>query len=195
VTPNPDAALLPLVEDPERISFFKRFKMERDLDRLPPPALPPDYHWVAWDRSLVDAHARTLYECFRGEIDGALFRSFRTPHGCEALLSEISRRPGFLPAATWLVGCADGLVGTVQGICDRGVGGVQNVGVAAAHRGRGLGTALVWQALHGFRAAGMGRAVLEVTAENAGAVRLYQRLGFRRRKTLYKLVADREKEQ
>ena len=38
------------------------------------------------------------------------------------------------------------------------------------------------------RAAGLGRAFLEVTAENSGAVRLYRAVGFRRVKTLYKAV-------
>ena len=34
----------------------------------------------------------------------------------------------------------------------------------------------------------MRRSILEVTAQNEGALRMYQRLGFRRRKTLYKAV-------
>ena len=34
----------------------------------------------------------------------------------------------------------------------------------------------------------MKRALLEVTAQNEGAIRLYRRLGFRRRKTVYKAV-------
>jgi ribosomal protein S18 acetylase RimI-like enzyme len=45
------------------------------------------------------------------------------------------------------------------------------------------------RALLGFRQVGMPKAYLEVTAQNSGAVRLYQRLGFRRTKTTYK-VAD-----
>jgi ribosomal protein S18 acetylase RimI-like enzyme len=54
------------------------------------------------------------------------------------------------------------------------------------HRGRGVGKALLLQALHGFRRAGLGRAVLEVTAQNDAAVRLYRSIGFRCRKTVYK---------
>ncbi len=57
-----------------------------------------------------------------------------------------------------------------------------------ATEGLGLGRALVRQALAGFRGAGVIRAYLEVTAENAGAVRLYREAGFRRAKTLYKAV-------
>ena len=51
-----------------------------------------------------------------------------------------------------------------------------------------LGAALLQQALHGFRRAGLGGAFLEVTAQNDGAIRLYRRLGFRCRKTIYKAV-------
>ena len=68
------------------------------------------------------------------------------------------------------------------------LGAIQNLAVTPGHRGRGLGTALLLQALAGFRQAGFVRAWLEVTAQNDGAVRLYHRLGFRRRKTLYKAV-------
>jgi ribosomal protein S18 acetylase RimI-like enzyme len=72
---------------------------------------------------------------------------------------------------------------------DRGpIGAIQNLGVVPEHRGRGLGRALVHQALIGFRDSGLDRAYLEVTAENQGAVVLYRSLGFRRAKTLYKAV-------
>ena len=68
------------------------------------------------------------------------------------------------------------------------MGAIQNLGVLPAHRGLGLGAALLLQALHGFRRAGLGRAFLEVTAQNDAAIRLYRRLGFRCRKTIYKAV-------
>ena len=44
------------------------------------------------------------------------------------------------------------------------------------------------QALSGFRQARLPGAYLEVTACNDAAVRLYRRLGFRCRKTVYKMV-------
>src|SRR5438552_15787068 len=79
--------------------------------------------------------------------------------------------------------------GTVQGIRDRnGMWSIQNLGVLPAYRGRGLGSALLLKALDGFRSYGLGRAFLEVTAQNTAAVALYRRLGFRCRKTTYKAV-------
>jgi len=109
-------------------------------------------------------------------------------------MREIQGKPGFLPEATWLVAwghapedlqwCA-----TIQGIVDKSCGGsIQNVGVVPEHRGRGLGTCLIDQALAGFQRHGLRRASLEVTADNWRAVRLYQRIGFHRTKTVYKVV-------
>lgn len=88
-----------------------------------------------------------------------------------------------------MIACPEGYVGTVQGVRDHGaIGAIQNVGVIPSYRGLGLGRALVRRALAGFYQAGLHRAYLEVTAENAAAVRLYREVGFKRAKTLYKAV-------
>src|SRR5262245_13607828 len=176
---------------PLLISYFKRYRMEIALDRAAPvPALPPGYEWVAWRPDLLDAHAEALAASFHGEIDGAVFPSlgggFAT---CQVLMTEICRKPGFLPEATWLVACGGEYVATVQGVRDRnGMGAIQNLGVVPLQRGRKLGETLMLKALDGFRGTGLRQSILEVTAQNEPAVRLYQRLGFRRRKTLYKAV-------
>jgi GNAT superfamily N-acetyltransferase len=172
------------------VTYFKRFRMEIDLgDLRPPPPLPPGYAWVAWDEGLVAAHAEVLCASFHEEIDSVVFPSLGSAQGCQSLMCEIRRKHGFLPSATWLLTCANGYCGTIQGVCERtGLGAIQNLGVVPAHRSQGLGTLLLLQALHGFRLAGLGRVFLEVTAQNDGAVQLYHRVGFRRRKTLYKLV-------
>ncbi len=172
------------------VTYFKRFKMEIDLYDVPPiPPLPPGFYWVAWDPSLVALHAEVKYHSFHEEIDASVFPSLSNRHGCHYLMNDISRRPGFVPEATWLLAEPRGYCGTVQGVRERyGMGAIQNLGVIPSHRGRGLGTALLLKALHGFRQVGLGRAFLEVTAQNEAAVRLYRRIGFRCRKTLYKAV-------
>jgi len=163
--------------------------MEIDLNGLPPLSLPAGYAFRAWHSSLLDAHAEALYASFFQGIDTQVFPSLGDRTGCRNLLKEILRRPSFEPWATWLLACGEEPVGTIQGIRERsGTGAIQNVGIVWAHRGRGLGSALVLQALHGFRLSGLGTAFLEVTAENDSAVRVYHRLGFRRRRTLYKAV-------
>jgi RimJ/RimL family protein N-acetyltransferase len=174
------------------ITYYKRFRMEVDLEGpILAAVLPPPFVWVAWDEPLVDRHAEVKYQSFRDELDAYVFPCLGDRTGCQRLMREIRRKPGFLPEATWLIACPDGFVGTVQGVMDRGpIGAIQNIGVVPAFRGQGLGKALVLRALDGFRRAGLPRAYLEVTAENAGAVRLYRTVGFRRAKTLYKAVDD-----
>lgn len=56
---------------------------------------------------------------------------------------------------------------------------VMTVGVAAEHRGRGLGTALLVDLLNRARRARVRRVFLEVRAGNHTAQRLYERAGFR----------------
>jgi ribosomal protein S18 acetylase RimI-like enzyme len=110
-------------------------------------------------------------------------------------MQEISGKQGFLPGATWLAAfrpryqTEPEYCGTIQGIRDyAGLGAIQNLGVTPEHRGRQLGTALLIKALEGFQNAGLRRAFLEVTAQNVGAIRLYQRLGFIKARTVYKAV-------
>ena len=172
------------------ISYFKRYKMEADLHALPPPRTPSGYRWLAWQPGLLDAHAEALFACFQQEIDATLFPSLAEANACRSLMTEIVRKPGFHPEATWLLENDAGPCGSIQGIRERGLGAIQNIGVLPALRGQGLGEALLLQALHGFRRAGLQRAVLEVTAHNDAAIRLYRRLGFRRAKTIYKAVQD-----
>jgi ribosomal protein S18 acetylase RimI-like enzyme len=171
------------------VSYFKRYKMEIDLNDLPPPLLLPGFSFVPWDHSLLDLHATVLAECFAQEIDAIVFPSLGNRTGCGCLMMEICRKSGFQPEATWLLTNGSVPCGTVQGVRERyGLGAIQNLGITPTQRGRGLGEALLLQALHGFYRAGLGRAVLEVTAQNEGAIRLYRRVGFRRTKTLYKAV-------
>jgi mycothiol synthase len=63
-------------------------------------------------------------------------------------------------------------------------GYVNTLGVLREYRKQGLGTALLAQSLHTLRQAGMEAAHLGADAENlTGAMRLYERMGFRVRKT------------
>ncbi len=172
------------------ITYYKRFRMEIDLDgSIQSPQLPSGFRWVGWDEELLEEHAQVKYRSFREEIDSHVFPCLGELTGCQRLMREIRRKPGFLPAATWLIVGPDTFVGTIQGVMDRGpIGAIQNVGVAPEFRGKGFGRALVRKALEGFYSAGLQRAYLEVTAENSSAVMLYRAVGFRRSKTLYKAV-------
>ncbi len=178
--------------------YFKRFRMEVDLTVVRPGRLlPPAYRFVPWNEAVLDVHARTKHRAFRDEIDAVVFPCLGSLDGCRRLMREIRAKPGFLPATAWLIARGSAAAnlewcGTIQGIVDRGgVGMIQNIGVVPGHRGLGLGTCLILQALAGFRSHGLRTASLEVTAENCRAVQLYQRLGFRRTRTVYKVVDEK----
>jgi len=177
------------------LTYFKRFRMEIDLDRdLPAPLLPPGYCLIPWRADLTSAHAEAKFYSFRNSIDANVFPCLGENEGCLRLMREISQKDGFLPAATWLA-ATDSFdhppeyCGTIQGIRDRaGLGAIQNLGTTPEHRGQGLARALMLAALTGFRAAGLRRAYLEVTAQNECAIRLYRRIGFHKVRTVYKAV-------
>jgi ribosomal protein S18 acetylase RimI-like enzyme len=179
------------------LTYFKRFRMEISLPGrdFSFPRLPAGYRLFPWAESLLEAHAEAKYLSFRSEIDANVFPCLGELAGCHRLMHEIRMKEGFLPQATWLA-LYDGdsertseYCGTVQGIRDAsGFGAIQNLGITPDHRGRGLGTILMHRALEGFRAAGLRRAFLEVTAQNDGAIRLYERIGFSRARTVYKAV-------
>jgi ribosomal protein S18 acetylase RimI-like enzyme len=177
------------------VSYYKRYRMEFDLrvGNAIPLFAPHGYRLLPWHRDLLADHADVKYQSFRDEIDAGVFSCLGELHGCQRLMQEISLKDGFLPEATWLAICTEGTepepCGTIQGIrVAHKYGAIQNVGITPAHRGRGVGTALLSAALAGFQQVGLSRVYLEVTAQNEGAVRLYKRLGFRRTKTLFKAV-------
>lgn len=178
----------------DRIQYFKRYRMEFDLIQTPLPSvvLPEGYHWAEWNEADIERHALVKHRSFRDEIDSEVFSSLGEYNGCLRLMNEISQRDEFLGPATWLIVYLDDKgfpqdCGTIQGLNLTGsLGSIQNVGVVPEHRGLGLGRALVAKCLEGFALAKNSRVVLEVTASNLHAVKLYRGLGFRITKTMYR---------
>ena len=177
--------------------YYRRYRMEFDLlnSEIAEPILPDGYHWIGWNAGLVERHARAKYASFRDEMDSHVFASLGKLDGCRRLMTEITGHHNFLPQATWLIGFqpdpdfASHDCATIQGLArTESLGAVQNVGVVPEHRGFGLGRALTLKALQGFRASGLSRVYLEVTAGNAPAVELYKSVGFRSTRTMYKAV-------
>jgi ribosomal protein S18 acetylase RimI-like enzyme len=179
------------------ITYFKRYRMELRLDRYlaEERVLPAGYQLVAWSPRLLLDHADVKFESFKEEIDAHVFPCLGDLDGCRNLMREIAGRKDFVAAATWLV-CKDSEfrnvihpVGTIQGLrSGQREGAIQNIGVHPDFRGLGLGTALIDAAVEGFRLAGCRSVHLEVTVQNTAAIRLYERLGFRRVETLFKIA-------
>jgi mycothiol synthase len=87
------------------LTYFKRYRMEFELARLDGrrDRLPDGYRFVPWHVGLLEAHAVAKYESFRHEIDANVFSCLGEYEGCYRLMTEISRKEGFLPPATWLL--------------------------------------------------------------------------------------------
>ncbi|QDV62670.1 GNAT family N-acetyltransferase [Crateriforma conspicua] len=176
------------------ITYFRRFRMEFDLAAGVPesPPLPFGYELVPYSDALVREHATAKFDSFRSELDADVFPCLSRQDGCLRLMREIVSRAAFVPEATWLLRHRDpasGLqspVGTIQGLSVDGWGAVQNLGVVGDHRGKGLGSLLLLKAAAGFAVTGIRRMHLEVTTDNAAAVRLYEKLGFKKADVVYK---------
>ncbi len=173
------------------VAYYRRFRMEIDLRDavLDAPTLPDGFRFLPWNTRDLERHAAVKVQSFCDEIDSRVFPCLGEFTGCRKLMREISRQRGFRPETTWLITGPDSDAGTIQGLAhSRSLGAIQNVGVIPSCRGLGLGRSLVLKNLLGFQSAGVQRVYLEVTAENLPAVSLYDSLGFRLVRTMYKAV-------
>jgi mycothiol synthase len=154
---------------------------------LPPAELPEGFRVRAFDP------ARDMETVWRVDVE-----SFQDHWGFSGFPFEEYmhwvQEPHFRPEL-WLL-AEEEASGRVAGIAlnkidpdwiaqtGRQEGYVNTLGVLREYRRRGLGTALLARSLHVLRQAGMESAHLGADAENlTGAVRIYERLGFRVRKT------------
>lgn len=176
------------------LTYFKRFRMELHLEQplFAASTCPAAYQLLPFDERLICDHAVAKFLSFRQELDVNVFPCLGRRDGCLQLMREIAKRSGFVAEATWLLQYTDPRtggqesVGTVQGLRCDGWGAIQNLGICPVHRGRGLGTLLLQMAARGFQSVGLARMHLEVTTDNTAALRLYERLGFRRAKVVFK---------
>lgn len=180
------------------VTYFKRYRMELKLDRFnfdAALAVPEGFRFLPWSPSLLNRHAEVKWESFRNEMDVHVFPCLGDREGCRHLMREITGRANFVPEATWLA-CRDiefssrvQPCGTIQGLqTSSREGAIQNIGVHPDFRDMGLGAALMMHALRGFHSAECRFVHLEVTVQNTAAIRLYERLGFRRVETLFKIA-------
>jgi hypothetical protein len=167
---------------------FKRYRMERPTAGITPATVIPGIEFVPFRPEILAEHAEALAQSFAESDDRMIFPVLSGFAGCLELLLEIARRRDFVHEATWLARSPSGPVGTVQGLWNGATGLVQNVGVVPHMRGRGVGRALLTRATLGYASVGVETIQLEVTAANDAAVNLYQSMGFKRSKVIYKPV-------
>ena len=143
--------------------------------------------------SATEAPAGVRVRGFQPDADAPVVHrvveeSFREHWGFVALAYEAWRRsflsqPGFDPGLWFVAEADDTIVGVLLGRDFGGRGWVDIVGVLPAHRGRGIGLALLGRAFDAFAERGFPDVTLNVDAQNeTGATRLYERAGMRVRR-------------
>lgn len=178
------------------LTYFKRYRMELRLDRvqLDSIAVPDGFAMLPWSPSLINHHAAVKFASFNREIDTHVFPCLGEKDGCKHLMREIVNRGNFVAEATWLAVRQNDFnhelqaCGTVQGLlASPREGAIQNLGVHPDCRNLGIGKTLLLHSLRGFKEAGCMFANLEVTVQNSAAIRLYERYGFQKVETLFKV--------
>lgn len=162
-----------------RIGFVWRIEMVRPLtERLPRAELPAGYAFAPFQRALLPALAQVEHLAFRGSPDARAFPDqLASPRESLAFWQRAVEHGRVDPKASLVLVHEARPCGFVQGFAAHGVGYLSSLAVLPEHRG-GTGRALVVEALRRFQLAGLRFGALTVTAENARALSLYERLGF-----------------
>lgn len=139
-----------------------------------------------WTPRRVDEAAGVIAAAYQGHVDSDVNDQYRSVSGAHRFLNNILQYPGcgafFAPASfvaldAW-TGRACGV--SLASMLSPGVGHITQICVAPSLKGKGLGYELLRHSLAALAEAGCREASLTVTAANADAVRLYERVGFER---------------
>lgn len=171
-------------------SIYPRLFLECNL-RAPlggyAPQIPPDLVLFPWNVHDYQAAAELIYACYIGHSDAEINDQYRTLHGSLRFLHNIVRFPGcgtFEPSFSWML--RERRSGTMVGMLlssrvSSDVAHITQLCVAPGHRGRGLGRALLQQTAESLLRANLNAMTLTVTEGNTQAVQLYDSFGFRLR--------------
>jgi mycothiol synthase len=190
----------------ERIARYERrgyrpvrhfYRMRRDLSQPLPeaPPLPDGLRVSAFSPEYSEAARLTIDDSFSQHWGYAPF----TPDEWRMFVIGTA---GFRPDLTRLLLHGDQVVGAsinqvrAAGNARSGLaeGLIDKLGVLADWRKRGLATYLLVQSMRAFAADGLTHATLGVDADNASALKLYERVGFEtiRQTTVYEKTLSQE---
>jgi len=160
----------------ERHGFSQQFAedvMQRDLAApLPDVLLPYGIRFATWAPALADQFFAVYQAAFRERQ-----RPGYPGWSQEKWMAWLETDADDFRPETSLLAYHDDLPAGFIVCADRWI--VQ-MGVRPEQRGRGIGSALVIEALKRFRSAGGDHVLLDVNVNNPGAARVYTRLGFER---------------
>jgi ribosomal protein S18 acetylase RimI-like enzyme len=180
---SPANRVLPFVH---RASSFQRLFMRVDLERvaLPEPSVRHPVFIERWSDHYQEAGAQLIAESYRGHVDSLINDQYRSGAAARRFLYNIVQYPGcgvfYRPASYAAFEASTGrLCGiSLASVVAPSVGHIAQICVSPDLQGTGIGYALLRQSLNALRDAQCRSASRTVTAENTGAVSLYDRVGF-----------------
>lgn len=164
--------------------------LEASLDTVAKlrPRPPAGVTLTHWTERMQDQTARLIASAYQGHVDARINDQYRSPGGARRFLMNIVQYPGcgtfFAPASYAAIEtatrqlCGVSLASLVADDC----GHITQLCVARPEQGTGLGYELMRQSLLALRAHGCKSVSLTVTGANENAIRLYQRMGFSKRR-------------
>ena len=144
-----------------------------ELASLPEPAVSAGYRLRPYQPGDEEVWCRLINEFIGGDYTPA------------KMAAELLDQPWFAPEDLCFAARGDEVAGTAcalrQRDFDEGVGWLHMVVVDPAHRGKGLGRAVVLAVLHRFRQLGRAKVMLNTDDQRLPALRVYLSLGFKPR--------------
>ncbi len=164
-----------------------RFFMELEqgeTHKLRVPSADLGVTFSPWEERLAEEIAHLVAAAYRGHVDSDINDQYRTIPGARHFLTNIVRFPGcgnFSAASSRVA--VDNRTGRVCGVCltslvSASSGHVTQLCVLPAVRGARIGYELLRQSLVHLASVGCTTVSLTVTCSNAGAIRLYESVGF-----------------
>ncbi len=142
---------------------------------------------VPWAPGHLRAAAAAACRSYRTSLDAQICDDYTTETSCETYLRSLVENPGcgvFLTASSFVAldsrGVPCGFILTSR--LSKTAAMIPQISIHPAHQGRGLGSTLMYRALHALKYAGFHTVRLTVTHQNRRAYEWYRRLGFQIRR-------------
>lgn len=175
-------------------TFARNFMITEQLEPAHSDGLLDAVGYRSWSDRDLEPTAELIFRAYQGHVDASINDQYRSVIGARRFLFNSTQHPGcglfFRKAARAAV---DRLSSRVVGAClgslvQQKVGHVTQLCVDPMFRRRGLAERILWQSLDAYRTHGCEAVSLTVTASNRGAIQLYERIGFRTRRSFSAFV-------
>jgi ribosomal protein S18 acetylase RimI-like enzyme len=163
---------------------------------FPPSRAAQSFVFESWHERFQDEAAHLIADAYYGHVDSQINDQYRSVAGARRFLLNIVQYPGcgsFYQPASFLAlhptthrVCGVALASVVSGE----VGHITQICVSPSLQGHGIGYELMRLAMTSLQSKGFREASLTVTAQNTGALHLYERLGFQPRREFSAFVWD-----